>query len=85
MFQLFDKNNYVNRHFDKYIFNTEGHLFPVEVRFREKPWSLINDVPTLPLSSYNVSEPLVSKYRIYILTLKLSVKFSKFQTVFGVL
>ena len=29
MYQLFDVDNHVNRHAVDYIFNTEGHLFPV--------------------------------------------------------
>lgn len=59
MFQLFDKDNYVNQHFDKYIFSTEGHIFPVEKRFREKHWPSENS-GTVPLSHFNISEPTVS-------------------------
>jgi hypothetical protein len=38
LLQLFDKDNYVNKHFSKYVFSTEGHLFPVAVQFRSKVW-----------------------------------------------
>ncbi|XP_023726969.1 ER degradation-enhancing alpha-mannosidase-like protein 1, partial [Cryptotermes secundus] len=38
LYLLFDKDNYVNKHFSKYVFSTEGHLFPVDVQFRSKVW-----------------------------------------------
>ena len=36
--QLFDKDNYLNRHSSQYMFSTEGHVFPVHKMFRTKPW-----------------------------------------------
>jgi len=33
--QLFDTDNHVNRHAVDYIFNTEGHLFPVSAFLRQ--------------------------------------------------
>ena len=37
-FQLFDKDNHLNKHASKYVFSTEGHVFPIDKRFRVKPW-----------------------------------------------
>lgn len=74
LYLLFDKDNYVNRHFDKFMFSTEGHLFQVESRFRKNPWSLSDsDSVSPPLSYFNVSEPsceAVDIERKYILPLK---------------
>uniref|UniRef100_A0A1B6JXA9 alpha-1,2-Mannosidase n=1 Tax=Homalodisca liturata TaxID=320908 RepID=A0A1B6JXA9_9HEMI len=72
LYLLFDKDNYVNQHFDKYIFSTEGHLFPVDAKFREKPWVDAN-IPTVPLSNFNISEPTcesVDSSKKYFLPLK---------------
>jgi len=33
--QLFDTDNHVNRHAVNYIFNTEGHLFPLSAVLRQ--------------------------------------------------
>uniref|UniRef100_A0A1B6CFG3 alpha-1,2-Mannosidase n=1 Tax=Clastoptera arizonana TaxID=38151 RepID=A0A1B6CFG3_9HEMI len=60
LYLLFDEDNYVNRHFDKYIFTTEGHLFPLDLKYREKPWTELEINPILPLYRYNISEPMVS-------------------------
>lgn len=38
LFQLFDKDNHVNKQASRYLFSTEGHLFPVSQIFREKHW-----------------------------------------------
>ena len=37
-FQLFDEENYLNKNPMKYIFSTEGHIFPITKQFRVKPW-----------------------------------------------
>ena len=37
-FQLFDKDNHLNKAESRYLFNTEGHVFPIDERFRRKPW-----------------------------------------------
>jgi hypothetical protein len=47
--QLFDKDNYVNKHFSKYVFSTEGHLFPVNIQFRSKVWEEKTMVPNTGL------------------------------------
>lgn len=39
LYLLFDKDNYVNKHFSKFLFSTEGHLFPVDIQFRSKVWT----------------------------------------------
>lgn len=51
--QLFDKDNYVNRHFSKYVFSTEGHLFPVDIQFRSKVWEEKTVVPDTGLAQSN--------------------------------
>ena len=38
IFQLFDKDNHLNKHGSRYLFNTEGHIFPISQKFRRKPW-----------------------------------------------
>lgn len=38
LFQLFDKDNHLNKNAEKYLFNTEGHIFPISKTFRKKPW-----------------------------------------------
>ncbi|PIK58803.1 putative ER degradation-enhancing alpha-mannosidase-like protein 1 [Apostichopus japonicus] len=38
LYQLFDKDNHVNTAFHRYIFNTEGHLFPLRSEYRTKTW-----------------------------------------------
>ncbi|XP_071816543.1 ER degradation-enhancing alpha-mannosidase-like protein 1 [Apostichopus japonicus] len=38
LYLLFDKDNHVNTAFHRYIFNTEGHLFPLRSEYRTKTW-----------------------------------------------
>lgn len=38
LYLLFDEDNHLNRHASKYVFTTEGHIFPIDKRFRTKPW-----------------------------------------------
>lgn len=38
LYLLFDKDNHVNKALAKYLFTTEGHLFPIDGRWRRKPW-----------------------------------------------
>lgn len=37
--QLFDEDNPLHKSDNKYIFTTEGHVVPIDGRFREKRWS----------------------------------------------
>ena len=37
-FQLFDTENHLNQDSSKYVFSTEGHILPIDKKFREKPW-----------------------------------------------
>lgn len=37
--QLFDEDNPLHRSDNKYIFTTEGHVVPIDKRFREKDWN----------------------------------------------
>ena len=41
-FQLFDKENYVNKNPHKFLFTTEGHIFPLLSKYRKKPWEDLN-------------------------------------------
>ncbi|XP_038062230.1 ER degradation-enhancing alpha-mannosidase-like protein 1 [Patiria miniata] len=43
LFLLFDSDNHVNRAASKYIFTTEGHLFPISGKYRTKPWWVMDD------------------------------------------
>lgn len=36
--QLFDEDNPLHKSENKYIFTTEGHIVPIDQRFREKQW-----------------------------------------------
>ncbi|KAK7868764.1 hypothetical protein R5R35_002557 [Gryllus longicercus] len=38
LYLLFDKDNYVNKNFGRFVFSTEGHLFPIDAVFRNKIW-----------------------------------------------
>lgn len=38
MFQLFDIDNPVNKEFSRYLFTTEGHIVPLDMKFHQKPW-----------------------------------------------
>lgn len=38
-FQLFDEDNPLHKSDNKYIFTTEGHVVPIDKRFREKQWN----------------------------------------------
>lgn len=38
-FQLFDDDNPLHKSENKYIFTTEGHVVPIDKRFREKQWN----------------------------------------------
>lgn len=36
--QLFDEDNPLHKFASKYIFTTEGHVVPIDPRFRQKSW-----------------------------------------------
>ncbi|KAL8558834.1 ER degradation-enhancing alpha-mannosidase-like protein 1 [Nucella lapillus] len=38
LYLLFDKDNHVNKALSRYLFTTEGHILPIDVRWRRKPW-----------------------------------------------
>lgn len=38
LYLLFDKDNHLNKDASSYVFNTEGHVFPVNQKLRTKPW-----------------------------------------------
>uniref|UniRef100_A0A672GUM2 alpha-1,2-Mannosidase n=1 Tax=Salarias fasciatus TaxID=181472 RepID=A0A672GUM2_SALFA len=39
LYQLFDEDNPLHKSDNKYIFTTEGHVVPIDKRFREKQWN----------------------------------------------
>ena len=66
--QLFDEDNHVNKEATRYVFTTEGHVIPIDKRFREKPWqernqdkgdkhpkdsSVESDLPVIVDAGYN--------------------------------
>lgn len=58
-FQLFDKDNHLNKAESRYVFNTEGHVFPIDDRFRRKPWETEgaeSEAPSTVLSVVNVKK-----------------------------
>lgn len=38
LYLLFDEDNHANRETSRYIFSTEGHIFPIKAEFRRKTW-----------------------------------------------
>uniref|UniRef100_A0A3Q2DDW1 alpha-1,2-Mannosidase n=1 Tax=Cyprinodon variegatus TaxID=28743 RepID=A0A3Q2DDW1_CYPVA len=59
LYQLFDEDNPLHKSDNKYIFTTEGHVVPIDKRFREKQWSDLspceeaanNQLPTSNISN----------------------------------
>lgn len=43
LFLLFDEDNHVNKEISRYIFSTEGHLFPITSDLRRKTWEDYDD------------------------------------------
>uniref|UniRef100_A0A665SZA6 alpha-1,2-Mannosidase n=1 Tax=Echeneis naucrates TaxID=173247 RepID=A0A665SZA6_ECHNA len=39
LYQLFDEDNPLHKSDNKYIFTTEGHVVPIDKRFRDKQWN----------------------------------------------
>ena len=37
LYQLFDVDNPVNRHYERLLFSTEGHTFPIVKKLRRNP------------------------------------------------
>ncbi|RZF37279.1 hypothetical protein LSTR_LSTR005611 [Laodelphax striatellus] len=85
LYLLFDKDNYINKRYEKFVFSTEGHIFPIEARFRKKAWAFGN-TSDLPMYSFNVSEPSCNKIkeeRQYFLPLK-SKYLLQISKIFGI-
>jgi mannosidase alpha-like ER degradation enhancer 1 len=38
LYLLFDVDNPINRHAERYLFTTEGHVFPIRADLRRKVW-----------------------------------------------
>uniref|UniRef100_A0AAY4AXY7 alpha-1,2-Mannosidase n=1 Tax=Denticeps clupeoides TaxID=299321 RepID=A0AAY4AXY7_9TELE len=57
LYLLFDEDNPLHKSENKYIFTTEGHVVPIEPRFRERSWNYLHpwgEVSTaLPLNTSN--------------------------------
>ena len=47
--QLFDTEHYLNTHSERFLFTTEGHVFPILREWREKPW--LSDLGDADVSS----------------------------------
>ncbi|KAL4226158.1 ER degradation-enhancing alpha-mannosidase-like protein 1 [Mactra antiquata] len=65
LYLLFDRDNHVNKHASKYLFNTEGHIFPIDQMFRDKPWSDDIELPididnNLPVTVVDVRDNISS-------------------------
>lgn len=43
--QLFDVDNPVNKHSSKFLFSTEGHIFPLKKEFHHRPWQELFEDP----------------------------------------
>ncbi|XP_064858064.1 ER degradation-enhancing alpha-mannosidase-like protein 1 [Oncorhynchus nerka] len=79
-FQLFDDDNPLHKSENKYIFTTEGHVVPIDARFREKQWNdlfpceerVVTDQETSngSFSIHNINCDRVSEERRYSLPLK---------------
>lgn len=73
LYLLFDKDNHINRHFSRYVFSTEGHLFPIDPVFRSKPW-YNNDYDILVHEKDNISSDAkcqaIDAERTYFLPIK---------------
>lgn len=73
LYLLFDTDNYLNQNFEKFVFSTEGHIFPLQRRFRRKLWPFGSNFVSHSLIHYNISEPscmTVDAERKYFLPLK---------------
>ena len=46
LFLLFDLDNPLHKSQDRYLFSTEGHIFPITSKMRHKPWE--NEFPSAP-------------------------------------
>lgn len=79
LYLLFDDDNPLHRSENKYIFTTEGHVVPIDERFREKQWSdffpgqdgaLTDQYPTSQPPSNSTNCDRISEERRYALPLK---------------
>uniref|UniRef100_T1IJL9 alpha-1,2-Mannosidase n=1 Tax=Strigamia maritima TaxID=126957 RepID=T1IJL9_STRMM len=64
LYLLFDKDNYLNSHADEYIFSTEGHIFPVNIKLRNKMWEQKDTSPktNVKVNSFVISRPSNSSF-----------------------
>lgn len=71
LYLLFDTDNHVNKHSSKYLFSTEGHLFPIRSSFRKKPWTASENSEQVDTSTaYKASCDAIDADRMYFLPLK---------------
>ncbi|XP_072050977.1 ER degradation-enhancing alpha-mannosidase-like protein 1 [Amphiura filiformis] len=76
LYLLFDRDNHVNQAASKYLFSTEGHLFPISSKYRTRPWwHEDNDVPTdnmcdVPLQHNSTGCSKVPQERKFLVPLK---------------
>ena len=43
LYLLFDTDNPINTMGERYLFSTEGHVFPIEEKFRQNIWEFFDD------------------------------------------
>ncbi|KAM4582783.1 ER degradation-enhancing alpha-mannosidase-like protein 1 isoform 2-T2 [Fundulus diaphanus] len=58
LYLLFDEDNPLHKSDNKYIFTTEGHVVPIDQRFREKQWNDLSPCEALPEPELNNQLPL---------------------------
>ncbi|XP_012728793.2 ER degradation-enhancing alpha-mannosidase-like protein 1 isoform X1 [Fundulus heteroclitus] len=58
LYLLFDEDNPLHKSDNKYIFTTEGHVVPIDQRFREKQWNDLSPCEALPEPEPNNQLPL---------------------------
>lgn len=56
LLQLFDDSNPVNVHGERFIFSTEGHLFPVSKRTKNDPYGWDDSVNHTDMDSVSIRE-----------------------------
>ncbi|XP_050411655.1 ER degradation-enhancing alpha-mannosidase-like protein 1 [Patella vulgata] len=49
LYLLFDKDNHVNKESSRYVFSTEGHILPVDGRFRKRNSWNENSIESIPV------------------------------------
>uniref|UniRef100_A0A3B3WX79 alpha-1,2-Mannosidase n=1 Tax=Poecilia mexicana TaxID=48701 RepID=A0A3B3WX79_9TELE len=64
LYLLFDEDNPLHKSDNKYIFTTEGHVVPIDKRFREKQWNDLSPCEEGELCIYSLSSVSLQCNRI---------------------